>query len=1269
MAMIGIMMRLFIVLGITANALSASVHVIIVKNSSEYCSHSSLDQSCCTSNSYTMCYQGLNEIEYDLSRFDSLSIHFEESSSTFFLHTILSFSSYTQLEFHGASSNETVIQCINRGSGVGMTFKEVSNFFAFNITFKNCGQNLIKTDHGNDGLQSALLFDNCSNIKLTSVTVQESTGFGITMFNVVGEVQFKHCSFRNNSANGTDSGGGGVYLEMTAKTLRGVYSLLSCSFMQNKAYTSTVYPKGKNIRAFGQGGGLLISLRGNASHHYFRLQNCIFINNSAVWGGGLHLFLTNSSYNNTIVVGNSLFKANRASAGGGGMVVYMVSSYSLISENNITIYKSNFTRNQAKGQGGGTILHAPISSSKAKHKSSTNCLKFEQCIWSFNAASHSAAVDVTTRRSVTESSPVVPVFSNCIFKEHQILPTITLSNSKGMRTGKGTFIVLKSIIKFENNITFKENAETALYSVSSKVEFVSKSSVIFSQNKGENGGAIALLGSFLSVGSYSRLYFIENKAFEFGGAIYSETQGINELHENIRGLNCFIHCNHCKTITILFADNRANSHENLSKRLSFGQAIFATSLLSCVSKQVDRNMNLSTVLQSIAINFVFNNSSPYDQIVTSAVYLGLSMKFETHIVPGKEFNVPLVTKDIFGHRIQSNYKAFIRHHNVAIDAQYIYMPSNKLKLYGDPGSECNITIERKGRDTFYLSVGITMAQCPPGYILKEIAHNISRHSGKKCVCGQHIANGEVTYKGISSCSNLFQANVRHHFWVGYESEDASPDNLLTAFCPHSFCSYNGSQYANEYLLPDVANKALLDKFICRNGRTGKICGRCQSNYSVFFHSPNYLCKKDKMCSLGWIFYLMSEVLPLTIIFAIVLSFNISFTSGGLNGFLFYAQIIDILCISAIKHKSNYPLWTILITKAAIFTYNFFNLNFFHLDTLSFCIWKGATTLSIIVLKYLTIVIAFLLVVGVFIIMNSCAFGNLKYYSKRLRLKQSVIHGISTFLVTCFAQTVKVTFHIFASGLVTKKGERVASYQVLYDGDVQLFSAEHIKYVVPGLLLFISVVVVPTSFLMCYPLGFNTLSKCGLSEAKVTKLHNYLCMIRLKPLLDSFQGCYKDQYRCFAGLYFIYRIAVLAAFSFSYGATDFYLVIQIQASIMLIVHCLTHPYKRKIHNALDTLLFSNVAIINGLSAFVYAKSKEPLYPLSVRIASALQMFLTGLPLIVLLLYTVLKIFLKVKMHRQKNRSEVAQSNTEDIPFRLLESGSDESFHPLENHTTN
>ena len=108
---------------------------------------------------------------------------------------------------------------------------------------------------------------------------------------------------------------------------------------------------------------------------------------------------------------------------------------------------------------------------------------------------------------------------------------------------------------------------------------------------------------------------------------------------------------------------------------------------------------------------------------------------------------------------------------------------------------------------------------------------------------------------------------------------------------------------------------------------------------------------------------LSEICRLIILFRIVLRFNISFTSGRLRGFLFYAQVIDVLGICAVNPKSKHTLWTTKTTKASVFIYHFFNLDFSHLDSLSFCLWEGATTLDIIAVKYITIVLAFVLVVS------------------------------------------------------------------------------------------------------------------------------------------------------------------------------------------------------------------------------------------------------------------------------------------------------------------
>ena len=40
------------------------------------------------------------------------------------------------------------------------------------------------------------------------------------------------------------------------------------------------------------------------------------------------------------------------------------------------------------------------------------------------------------------------------------------------------------------------------------------------------------------------------------------------------------------------------------------------------------------------------------------------------------------------------------------------------------------------------------------------------------------------------------------------------------------------------------------------------------------------------------------------------------------------------------------------------------------------------------------------------------------------------------------------------------------------------------------------------------------------------LNHKINFIKIKPLLDQFQGCYKDKYRYFAGYYMIYRLLII-----------------------------------------------------------------------------------------------------------------------------------------------
>ena len=132
--------------------------------------------------------------------------------------------------------------------------------------------------------------------------------------------------------------------------------------------------------------------------------------------------------------------------------------------------------------------------------------------------------------------------------------------------------------------------------------------------------------------------------------------------------------------------------------------------------------------------------------------------------------------------------------------------------------------------------------------------------------------------------------------------------------------------------------------------------------SVYYHSNSYYCRPNSMCRLGFLLYVVSEIIPVTLLFMIVLFFNVKFTSGALNGFIFFFQFIDTMLIDANGFISTHKVLD-TFTSIYLFTYGMFNLNFFAIDRLSFCqsIWKGANTLDIFAFKYVTVVYSIILV--------------------------------------------------------------------------------------------------------------------------------------------------------------------------------------------------------------------------------------------------------------------------------------------------------------------
>ena len=120
------------------------------------------------------------------------------------------------------------------------------------------------------------------------------------------------------------------------------------------------------------------------------------------------------------------------------------------------------------------------------------------------------------------------------------------------------------------------------------------------------------------------------------------------------------------------------------------------------------------------------------------------------------------------------------------------------------------------------------------------------------------------------------------------------------------------------------------------------------------------------------------------------------------------------------------------------------------------------------------------------------------------------------------------------------------------------------------------------------------------------------------LFDSFQ-CYKDNYRFFSGLYFLYRIVPLLLQAVYTDMIYSYTIIEVFFILALSINGILQPYKKNCHNIIDSLIFTNLAIINAISLYNHQKitdgkddSKKSLIT-----TTTIQSILIYLPLIFIL----------------------------------------------------
>ena len=222
-----------------------------------------------------------------------------------------------------------------------------------------------------------------------------------------------------------------------------------------------------------------------------------------------------------------------------------------------------------------------------------------------------------------------------------------------------------------------------------------------------------------------------------------------------------------------------------------------------------------------------------------------------------------------------------------------------------------------------------------------------------------------------------------------------------------------------------------------------------------------------------------------------------------------------------------------------------------------------------------------------------------------------------------------------------------SLGVTFYGGIEYLKHEHYAYAIPAFLCLGLVVSLSPLLLLIYPLHLKVFARCRAKKISHF-LSRALLINKLRPILDSFQGTFKDDLRFFAGFYFLYRIAILSATAFTRTTLQAHLIMEMNLIVIIGIHATVRPYQKPVHNVLDMCILVNMALINSLSLAAYVvENNSDNAGHKTTLIICLQSGLIVLPLVALYIYYGLRPLiakLRVHLHSKKGKEDDTEDDT-------------------------
>ena len=1205
----------------------------------------------------------------------STSIHVFIKPANYRLNSSYTLKNLCNIRFISQANNPATIQCEpnvykDPQFDTGLAFIAVTNLTIEHLTMLGCAMNHTSTSRisvteGFMVFHSALFIQNGTNVFLNYINVSDSDGIGLSFYDTNGNVTIANSVFIHNLLRLEDTtpevvgGGGGIYIEFTKcspgqticdphSNLRNsdsIYLVENCTFERNLGFFNAEY-LADNITAdifvnLGLGGAISLWLDGQAKNNSLIITSCIFESNIAESGGALTIKSRLNATHTSIVISKCSFINNAAGMYGGGAIsigyiIYQTGGEALY--NNYSISDCIFKQNLAVRSLGGAIVM--YFSKEPGRTQPTNSFRICNCSFEGNMAKYGSAIQANKEYydSIAVGIILTVIINNCTFISNNL---INSQSSTSDYSSIGAVASTDVNIAFGGKTSFLTNNYTALVMDSSTVEFTEHSITIFQNNSGVHGGAIMLInGAWIKILPHSNVSFLHNNALISGGAIHVD---VSTPFDHLSSHVCFIRY-HREDVppnewltNFTFSDNHVAEDK--------GKALFANTLNPC-------NNNIQLFEELIGVDIAMKKHMPTSVMdsnanITAINHVSTSPRtFEFYsnysgsikAPPGKVFNLPVYLVDEIYQNVSATMfiTSCIGSSSAKVLAPY-QVTDGRIQIAGKPIETCLLHLQTDVDYPVTTTVPITLLNCPPGFIFND--------ETAQCTCLVNSPNENPVVSGCHQTS--FQAYFNPTYWIGYQTDEAL--NLLYGSCPFQYCYSNN--IAQNQLLPQEANKTVLDNFVCGSTkRTGELCGQCIDGYSVAINSPTFECHKCDTHHpiFGTLILFGTYIIPVTILFYVIMAFNVRTTTGPISAFLFYSQVISSTYRFAFDY-SRRDGTKLEVSNIVIAIYSFSNLDFFNYDRVStYLIFQNAGTVDILAFNLLLSFYPLVLIFILFLFIEYCTCKPKVFH--KLRFSRSIAHGLCAFLVLCFAKLSITAFAILQSTDIFYIDGKTYKTVVYFQGHIEYFKEwPYILYAMGAILTVITVTTIPTLILVLHPIIMKCASYLGVGDSKVINIINKLLFVhKLKPVLDSFQGGYKDNMRLFAGLQiFVYRIMffyIAALPSTIKTRNSTLLMIGFLLCIIILVHMLTMPFKCYKDNAVHSLIYVLILSIVMVEYYRLYDSQDAQQDHD-NIMSWLEIVMLLLPLMCVLMYYLYKLLIVINKFTNKY---VLKNNTNDEP---------------------